>query len=150
MSKGPFGLRRLSDALDFLTPKKFKRKYRKEDEEDVLALTPLRTVEIEEEEEGERPPLQRSLFPSDAHEAESTNHGETQGLFANYSCKLLMWLINQLSFLNNKFTLFANYSCKLLMWLINLAPRIRRSTSSTSRPPARGEEEMFNTAGYEG
>ena len=125
MSKGPFGLRRLSDALDFLTPKKFKRKYRKEDEEDVLALTPLRTVEIEEEEEGERPPLQRSLFPSDAHEAESTNHGETQGLFANYSCKLLMWLIN-------------------------LAPRIRRSTSSTSRPPARGEEEMFNTAGYEG
>ena len=93
MSKGPFGLRRLSDALDFLTPKKFKRKYRKEDEEDVLALTPLRTVEIEEEEEGERPPLQRSLFPSDAYEAESTNHSETQGLVANYLCKPLIWLI---------------------------------------------------------
>ena len=37
MVKGPFGLSRLSDALDFITPKKLKKKYfRKEDEEDMM------------------------------------------------------------------------------------------------------------------
>ena len=48
MSKGPFGLRRFSDALDMLTPKKFRRRYRPEDEED-FALTPLRATAVEEE-----------------------------------------------------------------------------------------------------
>ena len=40
MAKGPFGLRRLSDALAMITPKKLKKKYfQREDEEDDMMMS---------------------------------------------------------------------------------------------------------------
>ena len=39
MAKGPFGLRRLSDALNMITPKKLKTRFRKEDEDDCMTLS---------------------------------------------------------------------------------------------------------------
>ena len=54
MAKGPFGLRRLSDALDLITPKKLKKKYfRKEDEEHMtlsVLTAKVRTADLREDE----------------------------------------------------------------------------------------------------
>ena len=55
MAKGPFGLRRLSDALDLITPKKLKKKFfRKEDEEDMMlsevSFAKVRTADVRDEE----------------------------------------------------------------------------------------------------
>ena len=60
MAKVTFGLRRLSDALDMLTPKKFKKKYFRlgDEEEDMLvsrpAARPSQVLSVSEEPEVER------------------------------------------------------------------------------------------------